>query len=173
MNKRKKATPSASRSTRHGHMLGPPRRAFPGVRGAARAAKSNGVKGSDTGNRKAAPPKAAPDQPAGHGAARHSPAPNGPADPVSPATVTLAAECMVSDAASLKARLAALLDEPLAVTIDVSALQRIDTAGLQLIAAFIRERAGQGRTVEWQGAAPVLATAAQLLGLTSMLRLPA
>jgi len=39
--------------------------------------------------------------------------------------------------------------------------------------AFVRERAGHGRTVEWQGTAPVLATAAQLLGLTSLLRLPA
>ena len=80
---------------------------------------------------------------------------------------------MVSEASSLKERLAALLDEPQPVTLDVTALQRIDTAGLQLITAFVRERAGSGRAVEWQGTAPVLATAAQLLGLTSLLKLPA
>jgi ABC-type transporter Mla MlaB component len=55
----------------------------------------------------------------------------------------------------------------------MSALQRIDTAGLQVITAFVRERTGNGRMVEWQGTAPVLASAAQLLGLTSLLRLPA
>ena len=96
----------------------------------------------------------------------------GPA-PVASTTLTLAVECMVSDAASLKQRLAALIDEPLAVTLDITALQRIDTAGLQLITAFVRARAGHGRTVEWQGSAPVLATAARLLGLTSLLQLPA
>jgi ABC-type transporter Mla MlaB component len=80
---------------------------------------------------------------------------------------------MVSDAGSLKENLAALLDQPLPVTLDITALQRIDTAGLQVIAAFVRERTGRGRSVEWQGTAPVLTTAARLLGLTSLLRLPA
>ena len=90
-----------------------------------------------------------------------------------PATLALAGECMISEAGSLKQRLAALLDEPLPVTLDITALQRIDTAGLQVITAFVRERAGHGRTVEWQGTAPVMTTAAQLLGLTTLLRLPA
>jgi ABC-type transporter Mla MlaB component len=80
---------------------------------------------------------------------------------------------MVSGASSLKDSLASLLDEPLPVTLDITTLQRIDTAGLQVITAFVRERAGHGRTVEWQGTAPVLTTAAQLLGLTSLLGLPA
>ena len=80
---------------------------------------------------------------------------------------------MVSEAGSLKESLAALLDEPLPVTLDITALQRIDTAGLQVITAFVRERTGHGRTVEWQGTAPVMTTAAQLLGLTTLLGLPA
>jgi ABC-type transporter Mla MlaB component len=88
-------------------------------------------------------------------------------------TLALAAECLVSEATLLKESLAGLLDEPLPVTLDISVLQRIDTAGLQVITAFVRERAGHGRTVEWQGNAPALTTAAQLLGLTSLLRLPA
>jgi ABC-type transporter Mla MlaB component len=88
-------------------------------------------------------------------------------------TLALAAECMVSGATSLKESLAALLDEPLPVTLDITTLQRIDTAGLQVITAFVRERAGHGRTVEWQGTSPALITAAQLLGLTSLLSLPA
>ena len=88
-------------------------------------------------------------------------------------TLALAAECTVSDAISLKERLAGLLDEPQAVTLDITALQRIDTAGMQVITAFVRERAGHGRSVEWEGTAPALATAARLLGLTSLLKLPA
>jgi ABC-type transporter Mla MlaB component len=88
-------------------------------------------------------------------------------------TLALGAECTVSDAGSLKESLAGLLDQPQAVTLDITALQRIDTAGMQVITAFVRERAGHGRQVEWQGTAPVLATAAHLLGLTSLLKLPA
>ena len=126
----------------------------PGLRGAGtvqrNGKKSNGAKGTPPGSRKAAYRK----QPA-------------------PSTLALAAECTVSDALSLKERLANLLDEPQAVTLDITALQRIDTAGMQVISAFVRERAGQGRPVEWQGTAPALATAARLLGLTSLLKLPA
>jgi ABC-type transporter Mla MlaB component len=94
--------------------------------------------------------------------------------PVTPATtLALAAECLVADASTLKANLAALLEEPQPVTLDITALQRIDTAGLQVITAFVRERAKHAREVDWQGSAPVLATAARLLGLTSFLKLPA
>ena len=89
------------------------------------------------------------------------------------AALALAAECLVSGASTLKESLASLLDEPQPVTLDITALQRIDTAGLQVLTAFIRERAGHGRTVEWRGTAPALTSAAQLLGLTSLLRLPA
>ena len=88
-------------------------------------------------------------------------------------TFTVAAECTVADASSLKAGLAKLLDDTDIVTLDISAVQRIDTAGLQLIAMFVREREARGRQVRWQGAAPVLATAAELLGLGSLLKLPA
>lgn len=97
-----------------------------------------------------------------------------PAQPVETpptTTVALAAECLVSGASTLKESLAALLDEPQPITLDITALQRIDTAGLQVLTAFIRERAGHGRTVEWRGTAPALTSAAQLLGLTSLLGL--
>jgi ABC-type transporter Mla MlaB component len=93
--------------------------------------------------------------------------------PTSPTSFALAAECMVADAATLKQNLAVLLGEQQAVTLDISALQRIDTAGLQVITAFVRERAVRGLRVEWQGTAPALANAAQLLGLTSLLKLAA
>jgi ABC-type transporter Mla MlaB component len=99
--------------------------------------------------------------------------PTPPVQEPAPTTFTLSAECMVSEAAALKEHLTPLLEEQLPVKLDVSALQRIDTAGLQVLTAFVRERTSHGREVEWQGTAPVLVTAAQLLGLTSLLKLPA
>jgi phospholipid transport system transporter-binding protein len=83
----------------------------------------------------------------------------------------VAAECTVADASSLKAGLAKLLDESGSVALDVSAVQRIDTAGLQVIVAFVRERESLGRQVEWRGSAPALTSAAKLLGLSSFLKL--
>ena len=84
----------------------------------------------------------------------------------------LAAECTVAEADTLKSALALRLDESGAVTMDVSALQRIDTAGLQLLAAFVRDRRTAGRAVQWRGRAAALDTAAGLLGLYEMLELP-
>lgn len=97
-------------------------------------------------------------------AAARAKAPRAPA-------LRLAAECTVAQADSLKAGLTRLVDEATAVTLDVSALQRIDTAGLQLLAAFVRDRRAAARAVEWRGRAPALDAAADLLGLRGMLQL--
>jgi phospholipid transport system transporter-binding protein len=86
--------------------------------------------------------------------------------------LTLAAECTVAEADGLKAELARRLDESGPVTMDVTALQRIDTAGLQLLAAFVRDRRTAGRSVAWRGRAAALEAAASLLGLNGMLELP-
>jgi ABC-type transporter Mla MlaB component len=64
------------------------------------------------------------------------------------------------------------VDEAGPLTLDVSALQRIDTAGLQLLAAFVRDRRAAGRAVAWGGRAAALEAAAVLLGLNHMLELP-
>ena len=86
-----------------------------------------------------------------------------------PSALTLAAECTVAEADVFQAQLAGRLQQPEAVTVDVSALQRIDTAGLQLLAAFVRDRRTAGRAVEWRGRAAALDSAASLLGLNDML----
>lgn len=84
----------------------------------------------------------------------------------------MAAECTVADAGSLKAGLAKLLDESGVVTLDIGAVQRIDTAGLQVITTFVRERESHGRQVQWRGNAPAISNAAKLLGLSALLKLP-
>jgi phospholipid transport system transporter-binding protein len=85
--------------------------------------------------------------------------------------LTLGAECTVAEADSLKAELVRRLSAPAPVTVDVGALQRIDTAGLQLLAAFVRDRRTAGRAVIWRGRASALDAAAGLLGLNDMLEL--
>jgi len=87
-------------------------------------------------------------------------------------SLRLAAECTVAEAEALKSALGRRLQQSEPVTLDVSALQRIDTAGLQLLAAFVRDRRTAGRAVAWRGRASALETAAVLLGLHAMLELP-
>lgn len=106
-------------------------------------------------------------------AARYTPAAAGTAGEGGGGCFALAAECTIADAGSLKSGLARLLDDSDSVTLDIGAVRRIDTAGLQVIAAFVRERESHGRKVQWRGSAPALSTAAQLLGLTALLGLPA
>ncbi|HEY3786328.1 MAG TPA: STAS domain-containing protein [Steroidobacteraceae bacterium] len=85
---------------------------------------------------------------------------------------TLASECMVSEVTSLKSRLRRLVEEPRPVALDPTRLQRIDTAGMQVIAAFVRDREQRGLAVQWRGASATLSSAAHLLGLAPLLRLP-
>jgi ABC-type transporter Mla MlaB component len=89
------------------------------------------------------------------------------------AGISLGAECTLAEADSLKRALLRLLDEPRSVAVRIGALERVDTAGLQLLAAFVRDRRAVGRRVEWHGRAPALDAAATLLGLRDMLELPA
>ncbi|MGH8289781.1 MAG: STAS domain-containing protein [Steroidobacteraceae bacterium] len=103
-------------------------------------------------------------------AAVRKPAAPAPAD--TPA-LSLAAECTVAEADSLKTALLRLLQEPRSVSLHVGSLRRIDTAGVQLLAAFVRDRRAAGRRIEWRGRAPVLDAAATLFGLRGMLELPA
>lgn len=84
----------------------------------------------------------------------------------------LPADCTVAEADTLKSTLVRRLNESQPVTLDVSALQRIDTAALQLLAAFVRDRRTAGRAVVWHGNAAALDAAAGLLGLHHMLELP-
>lgn len=106
--------------------------------------------------------------------ARRGRAARAPVDRGAPArsdSLALNADCTLAEADSLKAALAGLLDEPQAVTLDASALQRIDTAALQLLAAFVRDRRLGGRAVTWRGAEHALEPAARLLGMGDLLGL--
>ncbi|WP_266172195.1 STAS domain-containing protein [Dyella subtropica] len=86
--------------------------------------------------------------------------------------VVLPADCRIADLPGVKSELQAALITP-AAELDASAVERIDTAALQLLAVFCREAGAKGHTVTWLGASTVLRDAAALLGLTQTLELPA
>jgi phospholipid transport system transporter-binding protein len=70
-----------------------------------------------------------------------------------------------------QAELAERLDESGNVQIDGTAVDRVDTAGLQLLAAFVRDLRSEARAVEWVGCSERLRRAANALGLGAVLGL--
>jgi ABC-type transporter Mla MlaB component len=83
-------------------------------------------------------------------------------------SAALAADCTIAQAGAIRKRLARVLGKPAPVTLDLSDVRRIDTAGLQVLAAFIRERRAAGRGVECQGASESFLITADLLGLGAL-----
>jgi ABC-type transporter Mla MlaB component len=75
------------------------------------------------------------------------------------------------DVTALQAELAERLDDSGTVHIDARAVQRIDTATLQLLAAFVRDLRADGRVVEWTECSDALRRAADSLGLAGALDL--
>lgn len=73
---------------------------------------------------------------------------------------------------SLKAVLAPAVARAAPVVLDASAVTRIDTAGLQVLTVFVRERQAQGRSVSWRGVPTSLSKPAQQLGLAAALAVP-
>ena len=87
--------------------------------------------------------------------------------------VTLGSNCTVKDAAALRQSLCAVLNSEAAVVIDVGAVDRIDTAAIQVLCAFVRQRAADSHGVIWRGIPAAVREAARLLGVSEMLMLPA
>jgi ABC-type transporter Mla MlaB component len=83
--------------------------------------------------------------------------------------IVLAANCSVKDAASLKTSLCALANESAAVTLDASAVERVDTATMQLLCAFARDRNARKQSIVWRGQSQALHDAIRLLGVGSLL----
>jgi anti-anti-sigma regulatory factor len=81
----------------------------------------------------------------------------------------LQAECLIETADALKKELLLRLHGTSPILIDASQVGRIDTASLQVLAAFARDCRTAGREVEWVGASPALSDSARLLNLSSML----
>ncbi|HTE39461.1 MAG TPA: STAS domain-containing protein [Steroidobacteraceae bacterium] len=81
------------------------------------------------------------------------------------------ASCTVRDSIGLHAALVEIHEEPSPITLDVSAVERIDTAMMQVLCAFVRDRRALGASVDFIGYPEPFAEAVQLLGLAKALGL--
>jgi ABC-type transporter Mla MlaB component len=84
-------------------------------------------------------------------------------------TYTMTASCTVRDCVALKAALLDLLPIAEPVTVDLHAIERIDTAALQVLCAFVRDRQAAGGTTLWIGGNDHFGEAVRLLGLQTAL----
>ncbi len=83
----------------------------------------------------------------------------------------LPVQCLLRDAVEYRQR---LLDCVYAETvlIDVAAVERIDTAFMQVLLAFARSRSDSGEKITWLNINPVFTEATQILGLRAEMALP-
>ena len=86
--------------------------------------------------------------------------------------VSLFSSSTVKDAAALRDTLLQLIDEPRPVAIDAKSVERIDTAIIQVLCAFISDRAERCLAVAWRSPPQPLYEAARLLGVGALLALP-
>jgi anti-anti-sigma regulatory factor len=86
--------------------------------------------------------------------------------------LALPAQCRLGEAAALKASLLQA-SAASALLLDGSGVERVDTAALQVLAAFARDLAASGGKPAWRGASDSLREACGLLGLETLLNLPA
>ena len=92
------------------------------------------------------------------------------APPSSGRVLALSSHCTIKDAAQLKADLTAFADESAEVILDVGSIERIDTATMQLICAFVRDCGQRDRKVTWKGDSQSWRDAVRLLGTAQVLR---
>ena len=71
----------------------------------------------------------------------------------------------------MKIALCRYLETEDCVVLDAANVERIDTAALQLLCAFVRDRQARGHKVQWQGTSTALQEAADLLALRCLLGL--
>jgi anti-anti-sigma regulatory factor len=86
--------------------------------------------------------------------------------------VQLAAELVIGTATELHARLGNALAQSGRVVLDAAAVTRLDTAGLQLLHAFVQARDESAREWCWENVGAALHEAAARLGMQRMLKLP-
>ncbi len=89
------------------------------------------------------------------------------------AVLRLPPQCTIRDAAQLLGQLMLRLEHSAPVYIDAARVERIDTAALQLLVAFLSERKARRRAVVWLECSEGMMRAAQALDLTAALALGA
>lgn len=89
-----------------------------------------------------------------------------------PRKIVLGASCTIEDVAQLRTVLIDHLSANAPVIIDTSRLERIDTAGVQLLAAFAIDCLERGTAFAWRQRPAILEEAIRLLGLGALMESP-
>lgn len=87
------------------------------------------------------------------------------------ASIQLPAQCVLRDAVDYRQHLLEWAQIN-SVRVDVAAVERIDTAFMQVLLAFVRSRPRDSEPVVWLNVNSVFVEAARLLGLQSALAVP-
>ncbi|MCP5150004.1 MAG: STAS domain-containing protein [Ectothiorhodospiraceae bacterium] len=83
--------------------------------------------------------------------------------------IVLSGPMLVANAAEIRGRLVAALEQPGDVRVDAGGVEAIDTAGLQLALALVGVCAHEGRVLEWTSVSETARTAAADLGVRDAL----
>lgn len=86
--------------------------------------------------------------------------------------VQLGTDLVIGVAGELHAQLGKALQETTPVVLDAAAVKRLDTAGLQLLEAFVTARDVAAGEWRWENVGGELRDAAAQLGMQRMLKLP-
>lgn len=86
--------------------------------------------------------------------------------------IQLGATCTIREAGDLKQQLLAHLEAPPPLFIDGSAVERADTASVQLLVAFSLDCMERGIEYGWAGRSPALNRAIDLLGVGPLVESP-
>jgi phospholipid transport system transporter-binding protein len=81
-------------------------------------------------------------------------------------------ELDISGAQDLYDTLQAALGAQCPVVLDATHVERVDTVGLQMLCAFVRDAQASGIVVQWRQPSPALENAARLLHVQTCLALP-
>ncbi|QWT22548.1 STAS domain-containing protein [Bacillus sp. NP157] len=90
-----------------------------------------------------------------------------------PAPLALEADLRIGAAPLLRDTLLAALNAGNAVQLDGAAVAQVDTAALQVLAAFCRDARAASLPVAWTGASDSLRRGVTVLGLNALIELPA
>ena len=96
-----------------------------------------------------------------------------PTDVPQATVISCAADLDISGARDLYSRLQSALAARQPVVLDATQVERVDTAGLQILCAFVRDAVASGMAVQWQQPSLALRNAARLLNVSACLTLPA
>ena len=123
-----------------------------------------------------ASPRNIPENDNGPGKTRVARAPDKPATPPSggdPKAFALGESLTMTDVKRLHGELKQLLANRKRIVLDAAAVEEVDTVGLQLLDALMREAQEHQVDVRWHEPSSVLSQGAKALGLAAKLRLPA